>query len=310
MTAETILRTEDLTKHFGEIRAVDGLALEVFRGDIYGLLGLNGAGKTTTIRMLMRLIAPTRGRILAFGEDIRAHQLDVLNRIGAMVEVPAFYPYLTGRKNLELLYGLSGGRDKARVAECLGIVGLAERGQHKVRTYSQGMRQRLGLAQALLTKPELVVLDEPTNGLDPQGIHDIRALIQRLNRDSGVTFVISSHLLYEIELTCNRVGIVHEGKLRVQDRVATLLASAKSVARVKAEPAETVRRVLADRKIEILSTDDGTCHIRCAPDDIADLAAALHDAHCRIHELAPGRVTLEDFFMAETGGNGGNTHAA
>jgi ABC-2 type transport system ATP-binding protein len=307
MTAEAVLRTEDLSKSFGALKAVDGLNLEVRRGDIFGLLGLNGAGKTTTIRMILRLVAPTRGRALAFGEDVRRNRLSVLNRVGAMVEIPQFYPYLSGAKNLELLYGLSGGDDEDRVDECLRLVGLEDRGDDRVRGYSQGMRQRLGLAQALLTNPELVILDEPTNGLDPQGILDIRRLIQRLNREEGVTFLISSHLLHEVELTCNRVAIVHRGRLRVQDDVAKLLAGAMAVARVRAEPADEARKVAASCGLEIAGEEDGVLKLRCGAERLADLAAALHRAGCRVHELTPGRATLEEFFMAETGR--GEAHA-
>jgi ABC-2 type transport system ATP-binding protein len=304
MSGEAVLRTEDLTKRFGSIRAVEGVNLEVRRGDIYGLLGLNGAGKTTTIRMAMRLIAPTRGRVLAFGQDVRSIDLAVLNRIGAMVEIPAFYPYLSGRKNLELLGGLSGFRDGDRVSELLDLVGLGGRGNDRVRGYSQGMRQRLGLAQALLTRPELVILDEPTNGLDPQGILDIRRLIQRLNRESGVTFVISSHLLHEVELTCNRVGIIHEGRLRVQDTIARLLEGFRGLSRVRAEPEEAAAGVLAGLGVEASPAGDGVFRVKCDPGRLPDIAAALHGAGCRVHELAPARVTLEDFFMAETGRGG------
>ena len=302
--AEVVLRTEGLSKRFGKLTAVDDLNLEVRRGDIYGLLGLNGAGKTTTIRMVVRLIQPTAGRVMAFGEDVRENSLGVLNRIGAMVEIPQFYPYLTGKKNLELLYGLSGGTDRARVGECLELVSLETRGGDKVRGYSQGMRQRLGLAQALLTRPELIILDEPTNGLDPQGILDTRRLIQRLNRENGVTFLISSHLLHEIELTCNRVAIVHQGKLRVQDDVKKLLERAKAFARVRAEPAEEARKVFALRRVEVVGMQDGAFKLKCGPEALPDIAAALNAAGCEIWELTPGRATLEDFFLAETGSGG------
>lgn len=302
--AEVVLRTEGLSKHFGALVAVDRLDLEVRRGDIYGLLGLNGAGKTTTIRMVLRLIAPTAGRVLAFGQDVRENSLAVLNRIGAMVEIPQFYPYLTGRKNLELLYGLSGGKDAARVEECLELVGLSTRGGDRVRGYSQGMRQRLGLAQALLTRPELVILDEPTNGLDPQGIIDIRRLIQRLNRENGVTFLVSSHLLHEIELTCNRVAIVHQGRMRLQDDVKSLLAHAKALATVRAEPVAEARKVFGLRKADVVSERDGVFQLRCEPEALPDLAAALHASGCRVWELTPGRETLEDVFLAATGRGG------
>jgi ABC-2 type transport system ATP-binding protein len=286
---EVVLRIEGLTKRFGDLTAVDNLDFEVRRGDIYGLLGLNGAGKTTTIRMIVRLIAPSGGRVLAFGADVRENSLAVLNRIGAMVEIPQFYPYLTGKKNLELLYGLSGGSDRARVDECLELVGLGDRGGDRVRGYSQGMRQRLGLAQTLLTKP------------DPQGIIDIRQLIQRLNREQGVTFLISSHLLHEIELTCNRVAIVHHGRVRLQDDVKHLLVRAKHLARVKAEPVDEARKVFRLRGVEVVGESDGGFNLKCEPEALPDIAAALHASGCQVWELTPGKATLEEIFLAETG---------
>jgi ABC-2 type transport system ATP-binding protein len=223
------------------------------------------------------------------------------------VEIPQFYPYLTGRKNLELLYGLSGGRDRARVDACLERVGLGARGGDPVRAYSQGMRQRLGLAQALLTRPELVILDEPTNGLDPQGILDMRALIRGLNRDEGVTFLVSSHLLHEIEITCNRVAIVHRGRLKVEDEVAKLLAGAGAVARVRAEPVDRARQVAAALGCTVTGEDRGALLVTGGDTGLDGLAAELVRAGCRLHELTPGRASLEDYFLRATSGD---SHAA
>src|SRR5436190_16328763 len=196
-----VLQTQGLSKRFGAFQAVQDLNLEVQEGDIYGFLGLNGAGKTTTMRMILRLIRPTAGRVAIFGRDIRSDFIGIMKQVGSLVELPAYYPYLSAVKNLEILRLASGGVPVSRIAEVLDLVGLASRMHDRVGTYSQGMRQRLGIAMAFLAKPRLVFLDEPTNGLDPQGINHIRGMIKELNRKDGVTFVISSHLLHEIELT-------------------------------------------------------------------------------------------------------------
>src|ERR1041385_4105984 len=190
--SETALETAELTKRFGARTAVDRLTMRVERGDIYGFLGPNGAGKSTTLRMLLGLVRPTSG---------------------AIIETPAFYENFSGRRNLQLLASLSGGVAKKRVEEVLEIVELRDRARDPVKVYSYGMRQRLGIAQALLPTPDLIILDEPTNGLDPQGIQQTRNLIRRLRDEFKLTVLLSSHLLTEIEQLCNRVGIIHEGRL-------------------------------------------------------------------------------------------------
>jgi ABC-2 type transport system ATP-binding protein len=296
-----VLRTEGLTKHFGNLTAVDDLAIEVREGDLYGFLGLNGAGKTTTIRMIVGLLQPTAGRILIFGEDARSRFLDVMPRLGALVEVPAFYPYLTGRENLELLRRLAGDPDRRCVDEALGHVGLASRAGDRVRTYSQGMRQRLGIAQALLTHPRFLILDEPTNGLDPQGIADIRALIRRLNREEGVTVLLSSHQLYEIELTCTRVGILHNGKLVREAATEALLRGTTGRARVRASPpdrAETICKAFPDAG-GAEREPDGSLRVRIDAERLPVLNAALVQGGCAVYELTPEWLTLEELFLAE-----------
>jgi len=234
--SDIILKTEHLARHFGRFPAVEDLSLDIYKGDIYGFLGLNGAGKTTTIRMLLRLIRPESGRITVFGKDFNADYLEIMRSIGGLVEIPCFYPYLSARDNLLLLMRLQMVADKSLrysvTDELLSAVGLRERCNDRVRTYSLGMRQRLGVAAALLpafipqrtpNQTPLIILDEPTNGLDPQGIADIRNLIKKLNKEKQVTFFISSHLLSEIELLCNRVGIIRQGKLVISEDLAKLL---------------------------------------------------------------------------------------
>jgi len=295
-----VLRTEGLTKRFGAHTAVDRLSIEVREGDLYGFLGLNGAGKTTTIRMIVGLVRPSAGRVLLFGEDARERFLDVMPRVGALVEIPAFYPYLSGRENLEIHRRLAGVGDRRCVDEALERVGLARRAGDPVRAYSQGMRQRLGIAQALLARPRLVLLDEPTNGLDPEGIADIRALVKRLNRDEGITVLVSSHQLHEIELVCTRVGIIHEGRLAREASVGELLAGAATGrARVRAAPPERAEAVCRGFPGAggVERGADGTLVVGLPAGRLPELNAALVQAGCAVAELAPEKPSLEELFL-------------
>jgi ABC-2 type transport system ATP-binding protein len=233
--SDVILKTENLRRSFGKFSAVNDLSLEVYSGDIYGFLGLNGAGKTTTIRMLLRLIKPDSGKIFIYGKNLNTSYLEIMNYLGGLVEIPAFYPYLSARQNLLLLARLrmtNASQINCIVDDLLSAVGLKKRCDDKIRAYSQGMRQRLGIAAALLPAfihvrnavySPLIILDEPTNGLDPQGISDMRNLIRKLNQEKNVTFIISSHLLSEMELLCNRVGIIRTGKLVISEELKKLL---------------------------------------------------------------------------------------
>jgi ABC-2 type transport system ATP-binding protein len=225
-----ILRTVGLTKRYGQRLAVNQLNLDIHRGDVFGLLGPNGSGKTTTLRMALGLVWPTSGDIEIFGGSITntEHHRLALQRIGAIVEQPAFYPFLTGPENLRGVATFAGMADsaatRARIDEVLTLVGLAERRRDSYKKYSLGMKQRLGIAAALLTNPELVILDEPTNGLDPAGMVEVRALISRLAQE-GITVLLSSHLLHEVQQVCTRVGILKEGSLLAQGEVNSLLAT-------------------------------------------------------------------------------------
>lgn len=227
-----VISTDRLTKAFGNLVAVNDLYLRVIRGDVFGFLGPNGSGKTTTIRMLLGLIRPTAGRALLFGMD-NAYQLsEILQRVGAIVETPVFYPYLSGLDNLRVIAAssgmMSGKSNDRRLEEVLDIVELRDREKLTFRKYSLGMKQRLGIAAALLTDPELVLLDEPTNGLDPAGVIEIRRLIQRLS-SLGKTIFLSSHILYEVQQVCNRVAIMQRGNLVKQGNVSDLLRSGEQV---------------------------------------------------------------------------------
>lgn len=219
-----VLQTIGLTKAYGKRMAVKGLNLEVIRGEVFGFLGPNGAGKTTTIRMLLNLIQPSSGEVLLFGERLASNPESLLPRVGALIEQPAFQSYLSGRDNLIAVGGYTGGIPLSRVDEVLEIVGLRDRGQDRYSTYSLGMRQRLGVGAALLTDPELIILDEPGNGLDPAGIVEMRELIRQLAQ-SGKTIFVSSHILAEVRQVCTRIGIIRAGQLIAVGAVDELLRS-------------------------------------------------------------------------------------
>jgi len=296
-----VLQTEGLTKHFGALKAVQDLNLEVREGDLYGFLGPNGSGKTTSMRMILRLIRPTAGRVLMFGEELNGNFIGIMQRVGSLVELPAYYPYLSAVKNLEILRLLSGGVPESRIPEILEVVGLARRMHDRVGTYSQGMRQRLGIAMALLSKPRLVFLDEPTNGLDPEGINHIRGVIQELNRKDGVTFVISSHLLHEVELTCTRIGMIKQGKLIVQDALDAIIARTVDGLRIACAPREKAVALLRGREgiREVREEADGRLRILCDAARFAEVNALLVGQGVTVSELTPARKTLEEFFLSQ-----------
>ena len=219
---DRVIETRGLTKAFGAIRAVDDLSLQVPRGGVFGLLGPNGSGKTTTMGMLLGLIRPTSGGIWLFEDPVEGVRPQALRRIGAIVEEPSFYPYLSGRNNLRYFQGICGDASSQDVDRLLELVGLSERANSKFNTYSMGMKQRLGIAYALLGDPEVLFFDEPTNGLDPAGMNEVRSLIRRLG-SSGSTVLLSSHLLYEVEQVCDSVAILSRGRLVAQGNVHQIL---------------------------------------------------------------------------------------
>jgi len=296
-----VLKTEGLTKHFGEFKAVQDLNLEVQEGDLYGFLGPNGSGKTTSMRMILQLIRATSGSVRVFGKEIRDHFIEVMKQVGALVELPAYYPYLSAVKNLEILRLASGGVPKSRIPEILETVGLGSRMNDRVGTYSQGMRQRLGIAMALLAKPKLVFLDEPTNGLDPHGINHIRSVIKELNRKDGVTFIISSHLLHEVELTCNRVGMIKQGKLLVEDRLDAIIARTVDGLRLRCEPRPRALELLRSRDWikEVHEEESGHLRVRCAEARFSEVNSLLVGGGVTVSELTPARKTLEEYFLSQ-----------
>ena len=254
---ESIITTKHLHKKYKNLHAVNDLNLSIMRGDIYGFLGPNGAGKSTTLRMLMSLISPTSGTIDIFGKSLPQNQMEIMRKIGALIEKPDFYLYLSAYKNLELLGSISGAKaDKKKLLSILELVGLEKRADSKVKTFSQGMKQRLGLAQALIHDPELIVLDEPANGLDPQGNKELRELILRLNQERKMTVVISSHILHEIELMCNRMVIINKGTTIVEGSVRDLLQTDKLKVRFGLNDTAKAKQLLGASRFEASIIED------------------------------------------------------
>ena len=297
---DAILRTIGLTKRYGRLTALQDLDLEVPRGQVYGFLGPNGAGKTTTISLILGLIAPSGGHAEMFGLDTRTHLSEALRRTGAILEGPSFYPHLSGRDNLRVWGALSGGVDGRRLDEVLGLVGLQARGRDKVRTYSLGMKQRLGLAAALLHDPDLLVLDEPTNGLDPAGMREFRQLIKELGQ-MGKTVFVSSHLLGEVEQMCDHVGIVKGGRLLTQGSVAALLGRGQALEMQVTDPDRAVGVLEGLEWVNRVSRRDDRLTVEAPRDRAAELSRALAEQHIYLSELRHRDSSLEEFFLEVTG---------
>ncbi|HVM56886.1 MAG TPA: ABC transporter ATP-binding protein [Gaiellaceae bacterium] len=296
------VQARGLVKAYGRIRAVDHVDLTVDAGDIYGFLGPNGAGKTTAMRMMLGLLRPDGGEVRLFGRDPQHELPAALDGVAGFVETPHFYPYLTGRKNLELLAAFDGGGAATRVARVLETVGLQGRAGDRVGGYSQGMRQRLGLAASLLRDPKLLVLDEPTNGLDPGGIRDMRDLIRDLAAQ-GMTIFLSSHLLQEVEELCTRVSVIREGRIVYEGTLAELHASRAPRYRLRTNDQSAARVVLAaDEAVHDLADEDG--ELVFAADEAAVLALTRRLVECGlgIAALVPETATLEHLFFELTEG--------
>jgi len=295
-----------LTKRYGDLPAVDGLDLSIERGTLYGFLGPNGAGKTTTIRMALGLIFPTSGEISVLDEPVFASATPgVLRRVGALVEEPGFWKYLSGRKNLEFFARAAGpAADRearlGRIDDVLRTVDLQEASGKKVKAYSQGMRQRLGVASSLLGAPELLVLDEPTNGLDPQGMRDMRRLLRRL-ADGGTTVFVSSHLLAEVEAICDRVGVLAQGRL-VAEGPPSELRAASELLRIDVDDRQSAQRIIAGLSgVQIEPREEGrpSLYVSLSPPATpASVNAALVHSGVAVSALVPERATLEDVFIA------------
>ena len=300
---ELIIDAQRLSKDFSGFKAVSDLSFQVFRGDVYGFLGQNGAGKSTTIRMLLTLIRPSSGSIQLFGKDLSLFRNDVLQRTGAVIERPDLYRYLTAAENLSCFARLNGLRlNREKMLEKLDQVGLADRAHSTVKTFSQGMKQRLGIAVALVHDPELVILDEPTNGLDPQGIADIRRLILSLSRDFGKTVLVSSHLLAEIEQIATRMIILDKGKKMVEGAVADLLDPAKTLLECQTTEPDATWNWLAqtDWVRHRIDKKDGIIRLRLPRNQIPVFSRSLADAGFDLTTLQ-SRNSLEDYFLTLTG---------
>ncbi len=297
---DAILETEGLTKRFGARVAVDGLSLRVARGDVFGFLGPNGAGKTTTIRMVTGLIRPNAGQIAIGGVRLRRSRRKALRKVGALVETPAFHPHLSARTNLAVFASLSRRVDGKELDEALDTVGLLARAGDKVKTYSHGMKQRLGIACALVPQPELLVLDEPSDGLDPHGIKDVRDLIPSLARELGVTIFISSHILSEVEQTCSRLAIIDHGRLVTQGTMDEL-RSAEPVVTFGVDRVADARRLIEEKLgLDVLSMDETELRLTLPHERIADVNTALVSAGHRVHAIVTARQSLEDLFLELT----------
>ena len=302
MNGDKIIEINSLTKDFKDLRAVNGLNLNVFEGDVFGFLGPNGAGKSTTIRMLLSLIKPTEGSIKLFDKTLQKNRIEILKRIGAIVEKPDFYGYLSAFKNLEILGKISGKEiSKNRIMEVLELVGLSKRYKSKVKTFSHGMKQRLGLGQALLHNPDLIILDEPTTGLDPQGMKEIRDLILHLSKVEKKTIFLSSHILSEVELVANRMIIINKGTTKVEGYVKDLLNAKKLKVSFEVNDEEKTNRLLAQSDwINKLESQAKTIFMfSLENDEIADLNRYLVENGIAVSAVIPTR-SLEDYFLKIT----------
>jgi len=303
MSTDPIVSTSGLAKHFGDVRAVDGIDLSVRRGEIYGFLGRNGAGKTTTIRMLLGLIRPTSGDVRIFGTRLKPGEQDVLRRVGCLVETATSYPNLTARENLDIHRRLTGAPPKA-VGETIALMGLEQYSDRRAGHLSLGNKQRLALARALLNRPELLVLDEPANGLDPAGIVEVRGLLRQLARERGVAIFMSSHILAEVAHLADRIGIVHAGRLVEELSFDELRAKAHSYLEVAvSDPAKAASLLTAQLAISrIERAGEHELRVFVGPDRAAEIASVLVTAGLELTRLSSEEEDLEAYFMRMTGG--------
>ena len=301
---QQIVKVSGLSKQFGSFTAVDQLSFSVEEGDVYGFLGQNGAGKSTTIRMLLTLITPTEGNMELFGLPLQSHRKEILQQIGAVIEKPDVYKYLSAYENLKLFARLSGIKPTRTVLmNQLELVGLADRAHDIVKTFSQGMKQRLGIGIALVHNPQLIVLDEPTNGLDPQGIADIRNLILFLSREQKKTVIVSSHLLNEIEQIATRILIIDKGKKLVEGAASTLINAEQAILEMEVANKDSANRVIASSEWsnDLLPERDGKLLVKIKRSDIPAFNRMLSSNGVDIYSLA-SRNNLEDYFLQVTAG--------
>ncbi|MGG9971153.1 ABC transporter ATP-binding protein [Ferruginibacter sp. SUN002] len=295
-----IIDVKNLTKKFNDLTAVDNLSFSVNQGDVYGFLGQNGAGKSTSIRMLLTLIKPTSGEINIFGNNLTTHRSQILRQVGAVIEKPDLYKYLSAYDNLKIFAKMSGIKvSRTLLMDQLEMVGLADRANSKAKTYSQGMKQRLGIAVALVHDPQLIILDEPTNGLDPQGIADIRNLILRLSREMGKTVVVSSHLLSEIELIANRMIIIDKGKKIVEGNVAELLDPAHSLIQIETTNNAAAKEKLQQTQWSVFLQSNNALQLKMHKDKVPALTFDLVQMGIEVLSINSSH-SLENYFLSLT----------
>lgn len=298
----SVIDVRHISKDFKEVRAVDDLSFSVPQGKVYGFLGQNGAGKSTTIRMLLTLIQPTEGEIEIFGLNLKKHRKEILRKTGAIIEKPDLYKYLTAKENLAIFAAMSGTKIPDRnLMERLEKVGLAERANSKVKTYSQGMRQRLGIAVSLVNDPELIILDEPMNGLDPQGIADVRSLILHLSKDMGKTLFVSSHLLNEMEIIADSMLIIDKGRKVVEGNVAELLNPEQIKLELETtNPEAAIQQIkLSNWSTNFSTFSGGKITLTMSQDEIPVFIRHLVQMNIDIVSVRP-RHSLEDYFLSLT----------
>ena len=300
-----VIEVKHLSKDFKEVKAVDGLSFTVEEGQVYGFLGQNGAGKSTTIRLLLTLIKPDSGEIKIFGLDLQSHRKEILRQVGAIIERPDLYKYLTALENLRIFAAMSGVKiSEKKLMDQLVMVGLAERAHSKVKTYSQGMRQRLGIATALVHDPRLIILDEPTNGLDPQGIADVRHLILHLSKELKKTLFISSHLLNEMEFIADSMLIIDKGKKVAEGNKEALLNPASTQVELITDDKEMSLRSIKETKWGSCLVENGNANgvilLTIKKELIPELNRTLVEKGVNVVSLRP-RHSLEDFFLSLTG---------
>ena len=298
---KSLLEVKDLSKNFGTFEAVKNLSFTVNEGDVYGFLGQNGAGKSTTLRMLLKLITPTTGNFYFSGKKIEIGDNTMLKETGAIIERPDLYKYLSAYDNLYIFAKMSGIKVSRQVImDQLEMVGLADRYKSKAKTFSQGMKQRLGIAIALVHQPKLIILDEPTNGLDPQGIADMRNLILRLSKEMGKTVIVSSHLLSEIEVIANRMIIINKGKKIVEGDVATLLDPANTLVEIDTtNNIEALAKLQNTQWISFLEDSKKNLRFRMNRKDVPEIISILSQMNVDILSVTP-RHSLEDYFLSLT----------
>ena len=309
MTADPLMECRDVRKRYGRKTVLDGVSVSLCEGEVFGFLGPNGAGKTTFIKILLGLVTPDAGSIRVFGRDLFRDRRCIMREVGAIVESPVFFEYLSAYENLASLVALNGSASDVRLRDTLDLVGLADVATRRVATFSYGMKQRLGIAQALLPASRLIVLDEPTNGLDPHGIAGIRRLVRRLTSEYGVTVLVSSHLLGEVELICDRVMIIDQGRTVLEARVDELRTRTADTVEMRVERSDGVGEQVAGFGGRVIASavDDEIAFVMPATaSEIPDLVLRAVGLGLRVRAVTTRRPTLEDVFLAQTGDSNGD----